>query len=241
MQRRLLAIAEWVERRASSKHNPFPVGTPDAVGLHESGIVGTGQRLPLAGFTVVPLKDSPSGIEDLQEAIVLEIGDVVGSRDIEGWRGKRAYYVAAMWRNLRHETYSRQTWLAVFIPLDYILVLDGDVARNGNERVESFVVRGTVNIDAHGFAVERKRMTVGARGHIGEQSPAFRLLNIAQPPFDEMNRRRRERLDSAVGALRRHQGDVAVENRGSDWIGRSRKGDASLRNFSIRFVVAGDD
>ena len=51
----------------------FPVGTPDAVGLHKLRIVCARQWVALAGGAVIPCQNSPRRIEHLKKAIVFEV------------------------------------------------------------------------------------------------------------------------------------------------------------------------
>ncbi len=67
----------WIFRLRAREHQVFAVGAPDGVGLHVARVVGAGQRLKFAGVAVVPDQDAARGIKDLEEAVVLEIGDVV--------------------------------------------------------------------------------------------------------------------------------------------------------------------
>ena len=47
-------------------------------------VIGAGQVLQMFGLAAVPGQDAVGGEEDLQEAIVLEIRDVVVLREVDG-------------------------------------------------------------------------------------------------------------------------------------------------------------
>ena len=62
---------------ARAKTRCLPSGAPDRVGLHVARVVGAGQGFHLPGGAVVPGQDAARGVEDLEEAVILEVRDVV--------------------------------------------------------------------------------------------------------------------------------------------------------------------
>ena len=222
----------WGPCLGPRKHDVLPVGAPYSVRLHIAGIVGAGKWLALPGGAAVPLQDAACWIKDLKKAIVLEVGDVIAVRNIEGWAGKGADDEAAVGRDLGHEADARLTDSPVGIPLHHVLGLNGDVAVDWGDGIKSLVVGGAVDVDAHGFAVHRKGMAVGAGRHVVKNGAAFRLANVAQTPLDEMNGRGGKRLHRPVCALGGHQGHIAIE----DW--RSHR---VARGCEIDVRGSGDD
>ena len=73
----------------ANKDQVLAVGTPHGAGLHKTRIVGARQRLQLLCHAVIPDQNSPRGIEDLQKAVILEVGHVVkltnSSSPAGGW------------------------------------------------------------------------------------------------------------------------------------------------------------
>ncbi len=64
-------------RFGPGKHEILAVRAPDGVGLHVARVIGPRQRLQLARGPAVPGQNATRRIKHLQEAVVLEIGDVV--------------------------------------------------------------------------------------------------------------------------------------------------------------------
>src|SRR5580692_10535165 len=81
-QRFLLAFRIGILCFGAGEYDVFAVGTPHPIGLNVARVFGAGQGLALARGAAVPLQDAARGIEDLEEAIVLEVRDVIGIADI---------------------------------------------------------------------------------------------------------------------------------------------------------------
>ena len=75
--------------------------------------------------------------------------------------------------------------------------------RNGADGVQALVVLRPVEVHAQSLAIGGERMAVGAGVHALEHHLAARFGEIAQPPGDQRNGRRRQRLDDALLRLRR--------------------------------------
>ena len=95
--------AEWLPGLGAGKDKVLAVRAPDGAGLHKMWIVGAGQRLKLLGLAVIPGQDAARRIEDLQEAIVLEVGHVVERRAFASRRPDGGDHIAAIGRDLGHE------------------------------------------------------------------------------------------------------------------------------------------
>src|SRR5262249_53496717 len=85
-RRHLAAGRIWILGRGAREDQILSVGTPDRAGLHITRIVGAGQRMNLAGVAVIPGQNSARGIENLQKAIVLEVGHVEKLAHAATWR-----------------------------------------------------------------------------------------------------------------------------------------------------------
>ena len=101
--------AEWLPGLGAGKDQVLAVRTPDGASLHKTGIVGAGQRLELFGLAVIPGQNSARRIEDLQEAVVLEVGHVVERRALASRRPDSGDYIAAIGRDLGHEADADRT------------------------------------------------------------------------------------------------------------------------------------
>ena len=240
VQRLLLACRIWVLRFGPGKDDVLAVGTPDSIRLNIAGIVGAGQRLALARGPVVPFQNAPSRIKDLEKAIVLEVGDVIGVGNVESRAGKGAHDVTPIRGDLGHESHANLSRLAVGIPLHNILALNGNMAFDRDNRIEPLVVGRPIDVDAHRLAVAGKRMAVGAGGHILQERAALRLANIPQTPTNQMNCSGRQRLHRPVCALTRHQRHIPVKDRRTHRIVRSGQRYARLRGGAVRAVIAGN-
>ena len=105
-------------------------------------------------------------------------------------------------------------------PLDHVFVADGHPRLDGGERVHALVVLRAVHVHAHGLAVAREGVAIGAGVHALDHHAAAGLADIAQAPGDQGNRGRRERLDDALLGLGGHQRHVAIEDRRAHRVGR---------------------
>ena len=116
-----------------------------------------------------------------------------------------SHHVAAVRRNLRHETESldggRKALARIAIlertPADHILIADRHVLRHRDQGVHALVILRPVDVQPQGAPVARKRVTVGAGGEIVHHHFALRFGYVAQPPLHQVNRGSRQRLDHA--------------------------------------------
>ena len=232
-------------RKRIARHGPavdevLSIGRPEGAGLHKLRIVGAGQRPHLLFDLVVPGQDAARGIKDLDKVDVAVI-DAEEAIDDSGREPGRFFlmgvlqlrrtdgcdYIPAVWRNLRHETeplhFGRVTHcIGIFLeraPADHILVVDGYVLRDRNDSVEALVVARSIHVDAHGLAVSRKRVAIGAGRQILHHSSALGLANVAYLPLDERKRRWRQWRDGALLVDgRKHQRNIAVKDGRADLV-----------------------
>ena len=205
------------------KHQVLAVGAPDRAHLHEPRVGCAGQRLQHAGLAAVPGQDAARGIEHLEEAVVLEIGHVIIARRVgtgggHGVRVDGGDHVLAVGRDLRHETDAHPPLQLAGgrTPLDQVLVADHGLRRNRCQHVHAPVVLQAIEIHPHGLAVGGEGMAVGAHRQVVHG----------------------QRLDDAFFQLRRHQRDVAIEDRRAHGVARSAEGDLAAGDGAIRGIGA---
>ena len=182
-----LAFLTGIPRHSSCEYDGLAVGTPESVRLYVVRIICARQWLTLARGTVVPLQNAARWIEDLKKSVVLEVGYVIRTGNVEGWAGKCADHESAVRGDLRHEAHARLADLSIRVPLNDVLVLNRDFALDGHNGIEALVVGRTIDVDAHRLAIAGEGMAIGAGGHVVENRAAFSLANIAKTPLDEMD------------------------------------------------------
>ena len=116
---------------------------------------------------------------------------------------------------------------------------------DGDERVEALVVGGTVDVDAHGFAVAGERVAVAAGGEVGHHHFAGGLVDVAKDPLDLGQDRVREWLDDAAlgsGEISGDERDIAKEKRSADRVLRCEEGGFGVEERVVFLLgpVAGD-
>ena len=111
---------------------------------------------------------SRSSIEAVVETV--KHAGAVGMRDIDGVDD-----VFAVGRNLAHEA---ETLLRVLFgegtPAKQVVVGDGADFLDRDESVESLVVGGTIDVDAHRLAIAREGVAIAAGGQVGHHHLALR-------------------------------------------------------------------
>ena len=90
VESRLLTFWAGISRHGAGEYDGFAVGTPDSIRLHVVRIICARQWLALAGGAAVPLQDAARWIEDLKEAVVLEVGYVIRAGNVERRTGECA-------------------------------------------------------------------------------------------------------------------------------------------------------
>src|SRR5208283_6107861 len=130
-------------RLGAEEDDGLAVGAPDAAAVDETGVVGAGQGLELAGGLAIPGQDAAGGVKDLAEAEVLVAGVVnaVGGGAAEGvvaFDGGED--VVAVGRNAAHEAEAHGGDLAAGVPLDDVGFVDDGLGAQGDESVEALVV-----------------------------------------------------------------------------------------------------
>src|SRR5579863_74869 len=235
-----LAVGVGIASLGAREDDIFAVRAPDAAGLHVTRIGRAGQRVALAFGAVVVLEDAARGIEDLEEFVVGEVADVEGLLKFKRGAGEGADDVAAAGRDLRHEADADFAHGAVDVPLHYFAVIDGDVAADGRDGVEAFVVLRAVEVDAHGFAVAREGMAVEAGGYIVQNGVAVGPADVAQTPLDEVNGVGGERLHYAFGVGGRHERHVAIEDGCANLVSGCGESDLAGGRNDAAVAIAGD-
>ena len=161
----------------------------------------------------------------------------LGLRILDG-----GHHVAAVRRNLRHESQARlRVHLAGKLrPRDHVLRAHRHFLRHGHQRVQPLVVLRTVHVQSQRLAVAAERMAVGARMQVRHHYMARRLRNIAHAPLNQWNRAGSQRLDYTLLRCRWHQRHIPIEERRSHRVARNGKlHDPARKRFSsIRFRIA---
>jgi hypothetical protein len=180
-----------------------------------------------------------SRIEDLEETVVREIRDVeialhilgqgaaaCGGLGLDEFIARGALVeteviavhhgddVIAIGRNLGHET---DTHLAAELaaevaPGNDVFVVDGHLLLDGYQSVESFVVGGSIKIEAESLAVFGEGMAVRAGGHVFQQDTTAVLVHVFQTPGHQGQRALGQGADDAFFLLGGHEGNIAIED-----------------------------
>ena len=214
-----LAGRVGLARRGAREDDRLAVGRPGGIAVHVVGVVGAGQAVHGAGRAVVVGEDAARGIEDLQEAVVQEVGDV----DL---LVERRHGVAAVGRDAREEA-ERVVVLGLLrevVPREHVLGTDLRRLGDGRHRVAALVAAGPVHVHGERLAVGGEGVAVGAAGHAGQEQAAVLVADVLESPADERHGVGTQGLDAALGAARGHERNVAVEDRRADRIARRGEG-----------------
>ena len=208
------------------------------------------------GFPVEPGQHAAGRIEDLEKAVVLEVGDVVVPHEVDGILAALVVAlidagivhggddVAARGRELGHEPHAQfaPQLAPEGAPRDLVLGADGGLRLDVDDGVQALVVQRPIHVQAQGLAVGRKGMAVGAGVQSFHQQATLLFGDVAQPPGDQRNGLRGQRLDHAFLVLGRHERHVPIEDGRPNRILRGSDGDLSARGHVIRTgAMPGDD
>ena len=148
-----------------------------------SSAPGSGSRRPVA--RLIPGQNAAGGIEHLQEAVILEIDDVdsYSAGAVPALLTVvRTYCPSGETCDMKPTRFSSNCRSCERVPRDHVLAADRHARLDVDQRVEALVVLRPVHVHAHGLAVERKGMAIGAGGHVGQHHAAARFGDVAQSP-----------------------------------------------------------